>query len=429
MFGRRSFTQRALGVAAAALLPRPARAAEDFDPLRDIVGVLLPGLARPLIDLSELGNQASMALRFHRWVAEQGIARDREVRNLVFNFYDTSKRSGSWLHPMSCGKAIVWLLGRRRTADAVVIGEALLRWQQTIPYGAWERSYGAFPSAIDRDPESGGWKAAERYYSGDNLVIMEALLSLWRATRGRQWLNAAVGIGTWLCTVMCQGMKYNIWAEDHGAPTWFVTAAGDFSNYIYNNVEMLWISALHRLGRITREHAYCRQAEKAYRFYKLSQTTGGAFHDHYDPGYPPQKYTPERWVTYQGSQVICDSVLRAALACCRWADIDMARKTMDWIQVQGGAVPAYLDIETGGPAFEPNAEVYFDITSTGMYRSLCQWLGNRGGAEEAVAFLQQTQDPHGGWCRGVYGDLKPIRTEMCPLPGFWATADLSAVER
>jgi hypothetical protein len=427
MQGRRLFTQRALGVAAAALLPRRARA-DDFDPLRDLVGVLYPGLVKPVFTMASLDDSTAMTNRFHRWMGVQGFARDRGVQNLVFNFWDTSKNRGNWIYPMLCGKAIIWLLGRQRTADALAIAEALLRWQQTIPYDAWERSYGAFPSAIDRDP-AGEWKPSERYYSGDNLVILDAFLSLYRATRSRDALNAAVGIGTWLCTVMCQGVKHGAWLEDHGAPMWFVTASGDFSNHIYSNVEMLWISALYRLGRMTREYAYCRQAEKAYRFYKQSQTMAGAFYDHYDPGYPPQKYAQERWVTYQGRQVICDNVLRAALGACRWADVEMGRKTMDWIQVQGGAVPAYLDIETGSHAFEPNTEVYFDITSTGMYRSLCQWVGNRAGAEEAMGFLQQTQDPSGGWYWGVFGDLKPVRPEMCPMPGFWATTDLSAVDR
>ncbi len=428
MFGRRIFTQRALALTAAALVPRRARAAiDDFDPLRDIVGVLYPGLVRPVYTLDAFGDGGAMASKFHRWMGELGLARDRGVRNLVFNFYDTDKRRGSWLYPMLCGKAMIWLMGRGRVADASLIGEALLRWQQTYRHDAWERSYGAFPSAIDHTPE-GEWVAGERYYSGDNLVIMDALLSLYRRTRNREWLNAAIGVGTWLCTVMCQGVKYGTWLEDHGAPMWFVTAAGDFSNLIYNNVEMLWISGLHRLGRITRENAYCRQAEKAYRFYLRSQTTAGAFHDHYDPGYPPQKYEAERWKTYHGQQVICDNVLRAALGACRWADVEMARKTMDWMQVEGGAVPAYLDIETGGHAFEENTEVYFDVTSTGMYRSLCQWMGNRRGAEDAIAFLQQTQDPSGGWYWGVYGDLKPVRPEMCPMPGFWGTADMSALD-
>jgi hypothetical protein len=373
-----------------------------------------------------------MATRFHRWMAQQGFARDRGVCNLVFNFYDTDKRKGSWLYPMLCGKAIIWLLGRGRVADATLIAQALLRWQQTNRHDAGERSYGAFPSAIDHSPPTADgaaeWVAGERYYSGDNLVILDALLSLHRRTGNRELLNAAVGVGTWLCTVMCQGVKYGAWLEDHGAPMWFVTAAGDFSNNIYNNVEMLWISGLHRLGRITREHAYCRQAEKAYRFYLRSQTGPGAFYDHYDPGYPPQKYAADRWKTYAGQQVICDNVLRAALGACRWSDVEMARKTMDWMQIEGGAVPAYLDIESGAHAFEPSTEVYFDVTSTGMYRSLCQWMGNRRGAEDAIGFLQQTQDDSGGWYWGVYGDLKPVRPEMCPMPGFWATADMSALD-
>src|SRR6185295_10083350 len=134
MFGRRHFTRRALALTGAALLPRQVRAAEDFDPLRDLVGVLIPGVVRPVLTLDALGDITPMATRFHRWMFDLGFARDRSVRNLVFNFYDTSKRSGTWIYPMLAGKAIIWMLGRGRVADAKVVAEALLRWQQTCPH-------------------------------------------------------------------------------------------------------------------------------------------------------------------------------------------------------------------------------------------------------------------------------------------------------
>ncbi len=420
MHGRRYFTQGALGLAAAALLPRSRRAQAATSSLE-------PGKVRPALTMATFGDGVGVADRFHRWMLSQGFAQDRSVRNLVFNFYDTDKNTGSWVYPMLCGKAIVWLLGRKRVADAVAVADALLRWQQIYHHDTWAKSYGAFPSAIDRDPK-GSWRAGDRYYSGDNLVILDAFVQLYERTRSREVLNAAVGIGTWLCNIMCAGMKFQTWQEDHGAPMWFVNARGDFSNTIYANVEMLWISALYRLGKVTSECSYCRQAEKAFRFYKLSQTPKGAFYDHYDPKYPPLKYSVHQWVTYQGRQVISDNILRAALGLCRWGELDMARKTFDWLQADGGAVPAYLDINTGKHAFD-SGDIYYDVTSSGMYRSLCQWLGKKVPAKEAVLFLRRTQDKSGGWYWGVFKkNLKPVRPEMCPMPGFWATADLSAVD-
>ena len=78
----------------------------------------------------------------------------------------------------------------------------------------------------------------------------------------------------------------------------------------------------------------------------------------------------------------------------------MARKTLDWLQVENGGVPAYLDIQTGKHGFE-NSDVYYDVTSSGMYRSLCQWLGNRSPARRRWNFLRRTQDHSGGWYWGV----------------------------
>ena len=417
MHGRRLFTQGALAVAASALLPRPKRAF-----------ALDPGKVRPALTSSAFGDGVGIANNFHRWMVSQGFAQDRLVRNLVFNFYDTDKNKGSWVYPMLCGKAIIWLLGRKRVADAIAVADALLRWQQIYKHDSWEKSYGSFPSAIDRDPK-GVWKAGDRYYAGDNLVILDAFLQLYERAKSKEVLNAAVGIGTWLCNIMCAGLKLQTWKEDHGAPMWFVNAKGDFSNNIYANVEMLWISALYRLGKITSECAYCRQAEKAFRFYKLSQTPKGAFYDHYDPAYPPLPYSASRWITYAGRQVISDNVLRAALGLCRWGELELARKTFDWLKVQNGGIPAYLDIQTGQHGFDKDSDVYFDVTSSGMYRSLCQWLGKKVQGKEAVVFLRRTQDKNGGWYWGVFKNgLKPVRPEMCPMPGFWATADLSAVD-
>jgi hypothetical protein len=369
-----------------------------------------------------------MANRFHRWMLSYGFAQDRSVRNLVYNFYNSEKKIGTWIYPMLSAKTMLWLLGRKRVADAVAIFDTMLRWQQIHRHDAWEKSFGAFPSAIDRDAK-GVWRAGDRFYSSDNLVILDAFLALYKQTKAREVLNAAVGIGTWLCNVMCQGHKSGIWAEDHGAPMWFVTARGDFSNSVYNNVDVLWISALYKLGKVTGECSYCRQAEKAYSFYRLGQAPKGAFYDHYEPGWPPEKYSPKRWLTYQGRQVIADNVLRSALGACRWGDIKMARKAMEWMHVDGGGIPAYLDVETGKHGFLTDDDVYFDVTSSALYRSLCIWLGNKSGGKDVLAFLQRTQEANGGWYWGLFRkNLKPVRPEMCPMPGLWATADLSPVD-
>ena len=277
MFGRRAFTQRALGAAAAALLPRAARAADDFDPMRDIVGVLFPGLAQPLVSLTELGNQSAMGLRFHRWMAGQGFARDRTVRNLVFNFYDTDKSKGSWVYPMLCGKAIIWLLGRKRMADAIAVAEALLRWQQTTSTTPGSKSYGSFPSAIDRDPKAASGKRASGYYSGDNLVILDAFIQLYGgATRARSGSTPPSASAPGCATSCAQGLKYR--HLERGPRRAHVVRHRDrrfFQLHLQQRRDVV-DQRLYRLGTDHQRIRLLPAGGEGFRFYKLSQTTEAA---------------------------------------------------------------------------------------------------------------------------------------------------------
>ena len=264
--------------------------------------------AVPFTDLADAGT-AESALRFLRWLRTDGVSRARPVENLVFNFVDASTRVGTWIYPMLSGKAILWLVQRGQIAEATAIADTLVGWQQISTEGKLARSYGAFPSQIDLAPD-GAWKAADYYYAADNLVILDALLALHAATKAAGLLNAAIGIGTWLTEVMCKGHTVGVWAEDHGAPMFMVRGTGDFVNAIHSAGEMLWIGALHRLGTLTNELAYCRQAERALAFYLGGQHANGAFLDHYDPGYPPTPFDAARWAPY------CAAARSSQIACC-----------------------------------------------------------------------------------------------------------------
>ena len=404
-----------LAAGATALLRRgEARACGRAEPAQPLA---LDALASP-------GEQREMATRFHRWLRTAGVAKERDVQNLVWNFYETDRQRGAWVYPMLSGKAILWLVRRGAVGEAAAIAKTLLFWQQTSRTGALAKSYGAFPSLVE--PRGGAWVSGDRFYAGDNLVILEALVLLHERTKDPDLLNAAVGVGTWLTEIMSDGRRQGVWAEDHGAPMHFVTAAGDFSNHIHGSVEMLWIGALHRLGKAAAEPAYCRQADRAFRFYLAGQYASGAILDHYDPGYPAVPYDPGRWRPYQAGQVISDNVLRSALGLCRMGELERARRFFRWLKTERGGVPAYLDLATGGEGFPPGQRVYFDVTSSGLHRSLCQWLGEKAAAEEAVAFLRRVRDRSGAWVWGVYrDDLAPVEPKLAPVAGFWATADLS----
>jgi len=366
-----------------------------------------------------------MGHKFLRWLRSDGVSHTGSVQNLVFNFVDSNKRVGSWIYPMLSGKSLSWLVQRGNIDDATAIASTLIRWQQGSKDGKLARSYGAFPSKIE-SAAGGTWKANDYFYTGDNLVILAGLLALYGKTKDADLLNAAIGIGTWIVEVMCKGHELGVWAEDHGAPMYMVRASGDFANEIHTAEAMLWISALDRLGTITNEPAFCSQAERASRFYLGSQTQNGVFLDRYDPGYPAKPYDAGRWKPYQPGQIVADSLLRSALGACRWGELARARKLFDWMKTENGAVPAFLDTTSGGAGFPPNQHVYYDVTSSGLHRSLATWLGDKKAAEVDQAFLRKTQQASGGWYWGAYrNNLAPVDAQLAPIAGFWATADLS----
>jgi hypothetical protein len=318
----------------------------------------------------------------------------------------------------------LWLLRQQRVDEARTVMAALLAWQQPVDDQVHARTHGAFASAIER--RDGRWQRGTRFYAGDNLVVLAAILALHEQVGGDPLLERARRVGQWLSAIMCRGERFGAWSEPHGAPMQLVTASGDFVNRITTGVPMLWLSALHRLGDALSERRYCRQADRAYAFLRAGQASNGAFMDHYEPGFPAEPYDPARWRPHAPGQLIGDNLLRAALGACRFGDRAAAGRLADWLQVEDGAVCAYVDADTGGSGFEPGARDYYDVTSSGLYRALCLWLGRAEQAAAASAFLERTQLASGGWYWGLMRDgLGPLEPQLSPMPGLWATADLS----
>ncbi len=415
---RRQFLLSAAGLTGGLLLGRRLQAANEC---------LVKSVEQPLSYATHLGNLKGATVdrvRFEAWLRGPALCAAAGARNMVWNFYDPVKKVGRWVYPMLSGKAILWHLQAGQVDDAKRLASALFKWQQIRNDGLWARSYGAFPSVVEQDGEH--FKTGDCYYAGDNLVLLDALVALHRRTGEIRYLNSAIGIGTWLTSVMCQGHRYGVWTEDHGAPMYYVRQSGDFSNHIHLNVEMMWIGALTRLGELTGESVYCAQAEKARAFYVQGQLPNGAFYDHYDPSYPPKSFDRERFVAYQPNQVISDNQLRCALGACRMGRIDMAQRFFRWLKPEDGAVPAYLNLATGSSGFPDKQDAYYDVSSSGLYRSLCQWLNKGKEAEVASVFLRQSQHANGGWYWGLKrGSLAPVAEEQAPIVGLWATADLS----
>ncbi len=320
-----------------------------------------------------------MTKRFLRWFRHSGIvSSDPRAPKLLFNFYDARRKRGIWIYPMLGGEATYWLLRKGYVREAHEHARALLPWQQLRRDGKLALSHGAFPARIELTRD--GVDVYDWYYSGDGLAIMGALLAVYKKTKDRALLDAAIRTANWITQVMCKGHQLGLWVEDHGAPMYVVRGSGDFGNMIHNAVEMLWISALYELGNVTRESAYRRQAERAFAFYRRSQLPNGAFLDHYDPEYPPKPYNARRWKPYQPGQIVGDNVLRSALGACRFGDLRAARRLYDWLKLSRGGVPAAIDQDTGGSWFPPGQPVYFDVSSIALHRSLALWLGERQAA-------------------------------------------------
>ena len=330
-----------------------------------------------------------------------------------------------FLSPMVSAKCILFWLEEGQTQRAARIGEALLYWQSKVARQAHPHAAGALPSEIVM--EGGAWTGGERFYSGDNLVVLEAMLSLYERTRRPEFLDGARTIAGWLKDVMGHGEKYGAWLEPHFAPMQFVNADGSFDNRIFTNTPFLWIGALRRFGEITTDSTYIEHYLLARAFFLQGQSPQGVWYDHYDPGYPPQSYRAANWEWYgAGGVVVADNAARAALGALRVGARDQAERFADWLRPKDGAVFAYLDADTGDSRFAPSDGPYYDIVVSGLWRILARELGRDKAAMAANRFLARTQSAGGGWYWGLRKrHLQPVQKSEAVLTGLWAVSDMA----
>ena len=225
MHGRRFFTQRALGVAAAALLPRRARA-DDFDPLRDIVGVLYPGLVRPVFTIDALGDRppwptASTA----GWGSRGSPATGRHQPGVQLLRHRQAKRQLGL-------PDVVWQgdhLAARPRADWPTPPPSSMRCcagSRSPPGRLGDDPTAPSPAPSIATPRASGTPAngttrATTWSSSTPSCPCTAAPSPARPEHRRRHRHLAVHRDV-------PGLKKGIWQEDHGAPMWFVTASGRF---------------------------------------------------------------------------------------------------------------------------------------------------------------------------------------------------------
>jgi len=377
------------------------------------------------------------------------LGSDPDVQGLVFNFYDTGAGEGRWIYLRISAEKILWHLKRGEAAASVTLADKMLTWQQLSSAGALAKSYGAFPSLITEDPiNPGEWIAAgaldgtgnPAYYSGDGLVILEALSELYNETGDLDYRTAGIALGGWLLDMIDEP---NAWLTSFGyagtaypAPFKYVDSAGNYSDQIVPSECFNYIGALTHLSAITSDASYGARVDGARDFYADSQHADGYYFDHYTtwPNYPaaPPNYNPADWAPFHvgNAQVLADNVLNSALGAVKAGDTAAANLAFTWINQavdQNGGVPGYLS-QSGGHGFGVQ-DVYFDVVSSGQYRSLAQWLNQTARATQAVAFLEAAQSASGGFSWGLYQKLGLSATgatdDEAPHTGFWATADMS----
>jgi|GEM_PF-2051398 len=372
-------------------------------------------------------DAASRRAAFAQWLVSIEC-RDDTTRGLYpyFRSDDPSFVSSGddFLSPMVSAKCVMFWLHIGRPDRAFETGHRLLAWQRALSSPTCPRTSGALPSEIIR--RDGSWHAGTRFYSGDNLVVLEAFIRLFQQTGRGEFYEGALASATWIRDVMCHGENYGVWSEPHGAPMHFVTAGGAFDNTIYTGVEFMWLYALRHFAEISGDSSYVDQFNVAKQFLLRGQSAYGVWFDRYDPGYPPRPYNPGYWLWYgPRGQYVADNALRAAIGALRAGAPEQAGRFADAFRIDRGAVPAYYNATTGKPQFANGDGMYYDVVSSGLWVELVTGLERWGDARGAQRFLVRTQNRNGGWYWGLWrSGLRPVQRSEAVLTGIWAVRAL-----
>jgi len=409
----------------------------DFLPFSFDLRLASIGGGAPLVDV--------MRTAFGAWMDAEALGPSGStVVGIPFNFYAIGTDAARWIYPRLAAEKILWHLARGEVTAAQTLATTLLTWQVTAPGIA----LGAFPSLITYS--GGTWIAAgdldgtgsPAYYSGDGLVILTALCALYTATADDGYRIAAYDLGDWLLSMIDAP---NTWLTSFGfggpaypAPFMFVTASGAMSDRLIASESYNYIGALTLLSFITGDSAYGARVAGARAFYSDSQHADGYWLDHYTawPNYPaaPPAYNAANWEKFNAvnNTIIADNNMNSALGALKAGDTLSASAFFTWMLPavdQSGGVPGYLACGATGAHGFGVGDVYYDVVSSGQWRSICQWLGETALAVQAVRFIEAAQHANGGWRWGILQRLGLSATgasdDQAPHTGFWCTEDLS----
>lgn len=385
----------------------------DPAPTQESAGAGATGDADRLFAFEESDSRGAARV----WLRRYGISTDPETENLAYYYFDTEKGVGEIPSSAVTALAILHYLETGDIFEAEDLGRALFRCR--APSESLELIAGAFSHALVQEGES--WVPSDHYYSGENLLILEALLALYEKTGDPSYLQASVDIGDWLLRVPCQAHAFGALSEDLGAPIHFVTADGAFENTIRPHLLLLWLPALERLTQVTGRGEYEAAMERALAFLDGGISGNGFVFSVYDPGYPPRPFDQENWRWHQGNKIITDELLLSAMGLLRNNRTEEARWILRRVRNISGGVYAYLDPSDGGAKFVGEGSRYYDVVASCLVEKLALALGEDTRARDAAAFLRITQSSNGGWYWGLASEnLQPVEPRQATLINLWA---------
>jgi hypothetical protein len=249
------------------------------------------------------------------------------------------------------------------------------------------------------------------------------MMALWHATHDDRFLTSA---GRFADFVLRMTEAPGFLPSNVGYPVQYVTPGGEYQNFLVPNVGMLFFDALRDYGQAAGNGRMLQLFEVGREFLlSEAQAPNGAYYDHYDPGYPPARYTRSRWRWFKndddGPVGISDNMLMSALGAQALGGGSNVRRFMEWVRPVDGSLYAYVNTESRQPAFVPGDRPYFDVVCSGMY-SVLRARGQRSADPAALSALAAAAAPDGGyrWGRLADGTGWLDSSAEALVTGYWA---------
>ena len=378
----------------------------------------LAGTAAALPALMHLCSSASSAApsdrrqRFEQWILDHQITANDLCRYYRFGPHEAQES------PLATAYAILLLNDDHPdVADRLVGGLAKLQQR----YASNRVVGGGVPSVAN--------DSSQLFYSSDALIVTKAIMAAYRRSRDRAFLHTAAGFVEFVHR-LADGERSGLLVENLDFPMQYAAPDGSVQNWLVPNISMLFWDALHDYAEAAGDAATTKLFERGRTFLLGSvQAPNGAYYDHYDPGYPPRRYSPERWRWYKIEQDgrpigIGDNMMMSALGAQRMGAAKSVTSFLRWSATapKDGAFYAYIDVATGGSGFQQGAVPYYDVVCSGMYYQL---LANSGRLDnglrtalEHVFALSAGND--GGYRWGLSQDGGWVQSSAEALvTGYW----------